>query len=1037
MLINFTDSIAPADFSRETSLFESFNIALTGCTVTFSALDIELNKVANFSKDDPQIGARQKAKFVWNEQFLQDLMVELRGQREALNLLVTIVQRSVNSESETIEVQTNMRLDSHSIGEIKDLLKNSTDVFKNVKHRTGSLHRPTNNKHNGNDHWDSETFSIFTEHSEKERFDFDSDILKSTVYKRVYSSVRKARSPRHPRAGSSEFLTINPTDENSIELRDHTPLVFSHRIEIERDVSSLAGDQRYSLRTEQLSSPSPGKATFSVITRDNCTTSSAAHLSQDCNIHPAYRRDARYKTLRRPPSADHVSQDVATRMSVEHSHRMIARSATYDVANRPVSKSEGAVEVRAGSAEKDVRKEAIKPNTRKLPTASRNTISPYIFELMSLPKSPSSFTRAAGSGRLEDVRHRLMRANHLDRTTLEEALLLASLHGHKDIVGLLLIRGPNINCTLPAEVVIRDKSHKYLTPLHLAAAGDSSPTIKLLLENGAEISPKDSLEWTPLHLAAARGCVSAVRTLIEYHAPIEAKAALFIEATDPNRMNRTISRLNQAKSILDHVSWTPLFVAAHFGALKTAHALLEKGADAHEEPASGFTLLHSATLVDSRYGFHGLNETSIGTWPQGNIRHIRLLSKCPPQSLNHAVLVEYLIVRGLHPFSPDAFGYTPLHLACLYSFDIACVLIKHTTSISTKSEFGWTPLHIAALWSSDTQLAQLLIEAGADLEIPLIPQRPPVLLSGQQAFCDPYTTCLTPLGLAVAKGNYNMVVQFLKMGARTQMPDLAGTNIVHIAAAMGDTSMLILLATQGIDFSKTRRQGMRMVLAEIPTAERSPTWRTSFKRNSQNDRKGQPAVDFTTQSRQKFFASEECLPKSLRIDVDTRDCHGYTPLLRLINEVNDVTVRIPAVARLLDLGADATVFDHDRLHLLHFSAKLETDEIRQLVTAGADLEAKDRWCQTPLHRLVRFGHYPAKVELLIALGANIYAKDRHSRSVWDHLSDRPKSRGAHLPRSLFSSPSRSDLTEDNYRSEVRKLLNKARQTKPQSWEWVE
>lgn len=716
---------------------------------------------------------------------------------------------------------------------------------------------------------------------------------------------------------------------------------------------------------------------------------------------------------------------------------MIARSATYDKVERPVSKSANGIEVEARAAENGVRNGAIKSNTRKLPTAPRITISPYIFELVSLPKSPSSFTKAAGLGRSEEVRHRLFRPNHLDPTTLKEALFMASLHGHREIVEMLLYRGLNINCALSAEVIIRDKSHKYLTPLHLAAAGDSGSTIKLLLDNGADISAKDSLEWTPLHLAAARGCVSAVRALIGHNAPLEAKAALFIESADPHRMNRTISRLNRAKSILDHVSWTPLFVAAHFGALKTVHSLLENGADAHEEPASGFTLVHAATLGDSRYGFHGLNETSIGTWPQGNIRHIKLLSKCPPQSLNHAALVEYLIGQGLNPSSLDAFGYTPLHLACLYSFDIACVLIKHTANISTKSEFGWTPLHIAALWSSDTQLAQLLIEAGADLEIPLMPQRPPVILSDQQDFYDPYTTCLTPLGLAVAKGNYNMVVRFLKMGAKTQMPDLAATNILYIAAAMGDTTMLILLATQGIGFNKPRRLGQRTGLAEIPTTERPPSWRASFKRNSQNDKKGQVAVDFTVQSNQKYFASEECLPKGLRIDIDTRDYHGHTPLFRLINEVNDVFIRIPAVARLLDLGADPTVFDHDRQHLLHFSAKLETDEIRQLVTAGAGLEAKDLMGRTPLHRLVRFGQHPAKVDLLIALGANIYAKDGHGRSVWDHLSDRPKSRAAHLPRSLFPSPSRLDLTEDNYKSEVRKLLNKARQTRPPSWEWVE
>lgn len=93
MLINRTESIALADLSSNTLLSQSFNIALTGCTITFSALDIELEKILGSSENGKTLGLHERAKFIWKEDVLNAVMEELRGQRDALNLLVSVVQR--------------------------------------------------------------------------------------------------------------------------------------------------------------------------------------------------------------------------------------------------------------------------------------------------------------------------------------------------------------------------------------------------------------------------------------------------------------------------------------------------------------------------------------------------------------------------------------------------------------------------------------------------------------------------------------------------------------------------------------------------------------------------------------------------------------------------------------------------------------------------------------------------------------------------------------------------------------------------------
>jgi hypothetical protein len=93
LLINKSDTTALFHLSTNKSLTENFDIALTGCTVTFSVLDNELQKVLKDREVEGRMGFRQRAKYAWNEDTLKNLMDELRGQRDALNLLVTVVQR--------------------------------------------------------------------------------------------------------------------------------------------------------------------------------------------------------------------------------------------------------------------------------------------------------------------------------------------------------------------------------------------------------------------------------------------------------------------------------------------------------------------------------------------------------------------------------------------------------------------------------------------------------------------------------------------------------------------------------------------------------------------------------------------------------------------------------------------------------------------------------------------------------------------------------------------------------------------------------
>jgi len=103
MLINKSDTTALTHLSSNVLLSQSFDVALTGCTVTFSVLDNELDKVLKQSGSEGKLGFHQRAKFMWNEEVLKGAIEELRGQRDALNLLVMVVQRWVRAQYRFID----------------------------------------------------------------------------------------------------------------------------------------------------------------------------------------------------------------------------------------------------------------------------------------------------------------------------------------------------------------------------------------------------------------------------------------------------------------------------------------------------------------------------------------------------------------------------------------------------------------------------------------------------------------------------------------------------------------------------------------------------------------------------------------------------------------------------------------------------------------------------------------------------------------------------------------------------------------------
>jgi hypothetical protein len=69
--------------------------ALTGCMVVFSCLDAEIQRITAGVADVSRIRWRSRARMVWNESHLNDLLSSIRGQQTAITTLIQLLQMYV------------------------------------------------------------------------------------------------------------------------------------------------------------------------------------------------------------------------------------------------------------------------------------------------------------------------------------------------------------------------------------------------------------------------------------------------------------------------------------------------------------------------------------------------------------------------------------------------------------------------------------------------------------------------------------------------------------------------------------------------------------------------------------------------------------------------------------------------------------------------------------------------------------------------------------------------------------------------------
>jgi len=265
------------------------------------------------------------------------------------------------------------------------------------------------------------------------------------------------------------------------------------------------------------------------------------------------------------------------------------------------------------------------------------------------------------------------------------------------------------------------------TPLMLAAGIGAVEVAKLLLEAGANVNPTE--EWrgqTALMWAAAYGHGAMTRLLIEHGANVEGRAA----STDwgsqitgePRAQYRPVGGL------------TPLLYAARGGCIDCIEALLQAGADINYPTPEAITPLMIA--IDN-YRFDAA-----------------------------ALLLE----RGANPHLWDWYGRTALYIATDMN-SYAPDYLRDTAQTDR---------------NSGLDIMRLLLQAGVNPDAQLNHHRPGRGGNSGRFVDDPLTTGATPLIAAASAHDLEAVQLLLQHGAQVDLPNVNGSTPLLIAAGFGN-----------------------------------------------------------------------------------------------------------------------------------------------------------------------------------------------------------------------------------------------------------
>ncbi|ROV96459.1 hypothetical protein VSDG_05492 [Cytospora chrysosperma] len=327
---------------------------------------------------------------------------------------------------------------------------------------------------------------------------------------------------------------------------------------------------------------------------------------------------------------------------------------------------------------------------------------------------------AAAQGKTECARQ-LMNHPETDRLLQDQdgrtPLHEAAIKGYDHIVSMLLEHNDVQN-----SINTGDKRHR--TALHWATENSNRNTVRLLLDEGADVSKEDSCKSTALHSAAKIGNKDIVRLLLDRGADVSKddtrnRTALHLAAENGDEdMVRLLLDRGADVSREDDCSFTALHRAVQYGHLEVAKTLIERGA---KPQASMFRLAAESnhetvgTLLFYVINFEHEDDPMIPRgWRLRSDPDVGRELLLKTARYGHGSIMQQLLETGKIGVDwKDSYGRTPLMEAVLHGHTaiVQQLLATGEVDVNLKDSDGKIPL-MEAIKRWNTAIVEQLLETG-------------------------------------------------------------------------------------------------------------------------------------------------------------------------------------------------------------------------------------------------------------------------------------------------------------------------------------
>ena len=463
--------------------------------------------------------------------------------------------------------------------------------------------------------------------------------------------------------------------------------------------------------------------------------------------------------------------------------------------------------------------------------------------------------------------------------------LLSSLKKKKnlELIKLLLSKGANVN--------VNDRCNMGRTPLHITY---SHEIFRRLIDLGADVNIRNTDGETPLH-----GAVSArnAKLLIEHGADVSArdrKGRTPLHNSPSAQIAQLLIAHGADVNARDNEGMTPLFqmsddliYAKRNENLRIAELLIANGADVNIKDLYGRTPLSCAQFKDydgcsvlrpfiSLLKKHGARENVFAFFDaieKKNTGEMEKLLKEDLKLLNcrdihnntplfaaavvkNCRIVEFLLDRGAEQRTVRN-RVSPLQVAVAKN-DMATAELLISRSKSPANRSDYKDLLLIAITDGHCDMALLLLKSGADLK------------SG-------HSGSVTPLHLASAKGNREILEALVSRGADINGRDENGNTPLHNAAEAGIVDTAGFLIANGADINAKDKNVDTPYLKALYN-NKSDMAEFLLSKGADPSVTGKRNLPLLHEAASNGYLQIAAFLLSKRASVDARDSSGWTPL---------------------------------------------------------------------------------------------------------------------------------------------------------------